>query len=331
MADGVMDREVLDRLITRADVDGLIGLVDQLGTAGDWEGLATTAERVPLGGEHRASALAGDGPRRVPPRAGGAGAVGRPRAGGGRRPVLPRPAVGGGGVDPRVGRARSPRHPGPLRSFVAHERVLRGEDLRGADVDAQVLDLPLVVAPWEPAYPLADYQTTEATFPSPDRPALQPVTLRTPGRSGRRRRGGRRPPRPRGGVAARLQRPGRHRRRRGRPRGRHRRPRRAGARVAEVEAGEAMAWMAWAAASGGAHGRRPGLAHGRFAAWWAVASLLGIRDDWPLDPEDLGSAASELRWFLWDAYEPVTGWQLQVAVWDPADGLAWAISARDQA
>ena len=58
---------------------------------------------------------------------------------------------------------------------------------------------------------------------------------------------------------------------------------------------------------------------------------LGMRDDWPIDPDDLGSAAGELRWLLWDAYEPVTGWQVHLAVWDPADGLAWAISASDQA
>ena len=54
------------------------------------------------------------------------------------------------------------------------------------------------------------------------------------------------------------------------------------ARVAEVDAADAFAWMAWAAASGGAHGRRRGGASGRFGAWWAAAALAGVLDDWPL-------------------------------------------------
>ena len=48
-------------------------------------------------------------------------------------------------------------------------------------------------------------------------------------------------------------------------------------------------------------------------------------------PDELGELAGGLRWWWWDAHEPVTGWQLQLAVEDPADGLAWAISARDAA
>ena len=44
---------------------------------------------------------------------------------------------------------------------------------------------------------------------------------------------------------------------------------------------------------------------------------------------ELGQVAAELRWFAWDAYEPVFGWQLRLAVWDPAEGLAWAIAATD--
>ena len=31
--------------------------------------------------------------------------------------------------------------------------------------------------------------------------------------------------------------------------------------------------LAWTAASGGAHGRRRGMAAGRFGAWWAAAAL----------------------------------------------------------
>ena len=38
---------------------------------------------------------------------------------------------------------------------------------------------------------------------------------------------------------------------------------------------------------------------------------------------------TELRWYRWDAHEPVMGWQLQLAVEDPEESVAWAILARD--
>ena len=86
--------------------------------------------------------------------------------------------------------------------------------------------------------------------------------------------------------------------------------------------------MAWAGASGGAHGRRRGAAAaGRFGALWLVAVLGDALDDWPLPLDELGAIAGELRWCWWDAHEPLTGWQLQLAVESPADGLAWALTS----
>jgi hypothetical protein len=41
--------------------------------------------------------------------------------------------------------------------------------------------------------------------------------------------------------------------------------------------------------------------------------------------------ANELRWYLWDAGEPETGWVLRLAVEDPEAGLAWAVAAVDSA
>jgi len=90
-----------------------------------------------------------------------------------------------------------------------------------------------------------------------------------------------------------------------------------------------MAWMAWAAASGGAHGRRRGMAAGRFGAWWALASIAGLADSWPVPPDELEAAAATLRFLLWDASEPETGWSLHLAVEDPDQGVAWAVSAID--
>ena len=124
-------------------------------------------------------------------------------------------------------------------------------------------------------------------------------------------------------------------RRRRRRRGRCRRRRCAalglarGRGGAELDAGRGVAWLAWAGASGGAFGRRRGAAAGRFGALWLLAALGDALDDWPLAVDELGELAGELRWWWWDAHEPATGWQLQLAVEDPADGLAWAINARD--
>jgi len=101
------------------------------------------------------------------------------------------------------------------------------------------------------------------------------------------------------------------------------------ARVAELDPATAIAWLAWAGASGGAHGRRRGAAAGRFGAWWTLAALGDLADEWPVDPDALGALAAELRWYRWDAHESVMGWQLQLAVVDPEESVAWAILARD--
>jgi hypothetical protein len=220
---------------------------------------------------------------------------------------------------------------GPVATLAAHERVVRGEDLSGDDrLDARVLDLPLVLQPWEPAYPLAVYEPEKARFPGPPPPALTPVDLPPPGRPGDDGETGE--------ALEALVRPwqeasdgtfavagveGD-----------------AGSAVAalghtrvgwlDVEAGEALARMAWAGASGGAHGRRRGASVGRFGAWWALAALAGRLDDWPVPPPDLGEEAARLRWALWHPLGPALGWELHVAVEDPDDGLAWAVEAADR-
>jgi hypothetical protein len=72
------------------------------------------------------------------------------------------------------------------------------------------------------------------------------------------------------------------------------------------------------------------MAIGRFGAWWLLAALGGVGDDWPIPPDDLGALARTLVWFVWDAHEPVAGWQVRLAVRDVDDGLAWAFSATDE-
>ena len=221
---------------------------------------------------------------------------------------------------------------GPLRAVTAHECVVRGADLTGTDgIDTAVLDLPLRLEPWEPSYPVASYRAHEADFPSPPATPLEPTTLPPPGAqvsdptvtdallelvrpwvaesNGRAEAVA-----VEGGAEAAIAALGVRT-----------------AHTAPVTAAEALATMAWAGASGGAHGRRRGMAYGRFGAWWATAALAGLADEWPVTAAELGEAAEELRWVAWGAGEPPTGWTFRLAVEDPVDGMAWAASAVDAA
>lgn len=228
--------------------------------------------------------------------------------------------------------------PGPAAVMFAHERVVRGEDLTQADVRGPVVfDLPWKLAPWEPDYPLASYDPHRADFPAPELPA--------PGGSPLLRDRGAAPPRApiddpaavaalralartwltesngrveaiavAGGAVDAIAALGARR-----------------IRLVQLTPAQAMAAMSWAAASGGAHGRRRGMASGRYDAWWAAASLCGFDGSDLPPPDELGEAVQELRWYRWDAAEPVTGWQLHLAVEDPQEGLGWAVGASDQA
>lgn len=216
---------------------------------------------------------------------------------------------------------------GPQRAMVAHERVLRGEDLEGSDVDPLVIELPLRLLPWEPAYSLADYKTDRVESPTPGRATPAPAPLPDRGHpidDGEGTRGllavvehwvdtsnGRAQAvcvegeAPAAVAALGVTRAG----------------------LETVGADRALAWIAWAAASGGAHGRRRGAAAGRFNAWWVAHELAGL--EWPPDPDELGEAIQDLRWYLWSDGSPDTGWWLRIAVESPAEGLSWALAAVD--
>ncbi len=221
----------------------------------------------------------------------------------------------------------------PEAGMVAHECALRGEQFNGETVPfADVLSIPLQLADWEPEYELASYEPGKATFACPPVPLTletlcvprkrnakaieDPETLRSlrdlvgawiSGSNGRvdtvAVRGS-------AGDAVATLGCSNHRR-------------------ARIEPDEAMAHMAWAAASGGAQGRRRGAASGRAAAWWTLQHLAGFDGQDCIEPDELGQAASELRWYWWDDGSPATGWALRLAIEDPAEGLAWAIAASD--
>jgi len=220
---------------------------------------------------------------------------------------------------------------GPARAITAHERVVRGEDLRHESIDASVLEIPLRLEAWEPDYAVATYGAAEATFPMPRLPAIDRIELPE---SGEKLAGDAAAD----GLAA-LVEPWaessngnvevsavdgtaleaiaalgvRH------------------VAAAPLDTSQAMALMAWAGASGGAYAPRQGAASGRFGAWWAAACVTGLVDHWPLDGAELAAACDEIRWWAWSDLFPSTGWGFHLAAEDPLDGLSWAISASDAA
>jgi hypothetical protein len=213
---------------------------------------------------------------------------------------------------------------GPERETFAAERVVRGDE----DTDP-IPDLPHRLQPWEPRYPVATYKAHKVETPSP--PPFDPGPAELPSEAHRiddptsegaladlvlpwtdESNGRCETATVEGDSAAAIRGLGLTR-----------------ARLVEIKAEEALAWMAWAGASGGAHGRRRGAAAGRYGAWWVVASLGDL--DWPPNPDEVGAVVGRLRWFWFDDGSPGTGWQLRLAIEDPQTGLAWAMSAVDAA
>ena len=328
---GVPD-ERLDELIHRADLDGLVRMIDDRCSTRDWSGLLRVRDRarhaVETGrqlwpaatlAEYRLALL---GPPEFV-----AAVLDETDGLSGRFTIGPLTEVAA--QHHTWDDLRTVLEPGPRSTFVAHERLLRGDRIVAPDLPA-VLDIPLELCDWEPVYALATYSDVGAEFPMPElpdewtevRPAPAEVLdddvelavrqLVEPWLTGSN--GLAEVVCVEGDVAGALGALGLRR-----------------ARVAELDASTALAWLAWAGASGGAHGRRRGAAAGRFGAWWTLAALGDLLDDWPVPADELGALARELRWYRWDAHEPALGWQLQLAIEDPSEGVAWAILARDAA
>jgi Family of unknown function (DUF6183) len=326
----------IDELIHRADLDALVRMVDSLCVARDWSQLLTLRDRA------RSAVLTG---RQVWPVATLAE----------YRLALWAPAEWAARVlDEDSGRFSigplteviAQHHTfeslaalvptGPRLGFVAHERVLRGERVDAAHL-LDVLEIPYELQPWEPQYCLAEYSDSGIEAPSPELPptsSYRPVIVRAgAGSAGAARLDDdtvtlavRQLVEPwtsssdghaevacvegdADDAVAALGVPN--------------------ARLAPLEPDQALAWLAWAGASGGAHGRRRGGALGRFGAWWLAAALSDVVDEWPIEPDELGRLVGTLRWWWWDAAEPRLGWELQLAIDDPVEGYAWAINARD--
>ena len=223
---------------------------------------------------------------------------------------------------------------GPRAGFVAHERALRGETI---PPDApNPLDIPFEIQRWEPEYSLAAYSDEGVDAPAPAIPPADQFRAAKPKAKAKVTRvddvsvtlavrqlldawtaasdGKVEVACVEGDAATAIAALGI-----------------ANPQLAQLTPADALAWMAWAGASGGAHGKRRGAAAGRFGAWWLLAALGDLLDDWPVQPGQLHTVADELSWYWWRDDQPASGWSLQLAVEDNDEGYAWAINARDSA
>lgn len=217
--------------------------------------------------------------------------------------------------------------PGPERSLIAHERAIAGEIIDAGNIDSTVLELPLRLLPWEPAYSLPEYKEDRVESHPPDSPDMAGVELPdsppevddpqatsallglvTPWIEESNGRAQVSCIEGDSLQAIRALGPAR-------------------VRFAPIDPPLALGLMAWAASSGGAHGRRRGGAAGRFSTWWTLASLGAL--DWPATPEDVADVARNLTWVAWSDLAPSTGWNLNLAIEDRRERLAWAIAAVD--
>ncbi|MEX0864300.1 MAG: hypothetical protein WD269_05415 [Acidimicrobiia bacterium] len=310
--------------IEASDTDELLRVIDAACASADWDGLVELRERCrealtrgrQLWGvdEHIRYRLALEAPGQW---AGPAVAEGPARFALGPLAEVAASTKTWAALEPHLGN-------GPERSTVAAERVIRGESGIGP-----IADLPDRLLPWEPVYPLATYKSDRVETPAPSIPDVAPADLPddanavedhesesaladlvlpwTTESNGRCD-----VVTVEGGALAAIRALG---------------P--ANARVGGLDPADAIAWMGWAGASGGAHGRRRGAAAGRYGAWWVIASLCDLA--WPPDPDQIGDSAGHLDWVWFDDGAPGTGWQLRLAIEDPGSGLAWAISAVDAA
>jgi hypothetical protein len=329
--------DALDELVHRADLDGLVRLIDARCESRDWAGLRRTRDRA------RQAVATG---RQLWPAATLAE----------YRLALLAPADWAAGViDEESGRFTigplsevvAQHHswadlgarlaPGPRALYVAHERAIRSETIDPESIRdlPPVLDIPAALQSWEPQYPTAVYHDSHAEFPAPPGPAGFD-TVATRGSIDRldddttelavrqlveawttSSNGSAEVMCVQGDHVDALGALGIEQ-----------------ARVARLTAAEALAWLGWAGASGGAHGRRRGAAIGRYGAWWVLGALGQLHDDWPPSPSHVEELLDDLRWWWWEADVPVTGWpatgwSLRLVVEDATDGVAWAINARD--
>jgi hypothetical protein len=318
----------LDSLIRRADLDELVRFVDSTCDARDWELL------VDVRNDARAAVSTG---RQLWPIATLANyrlALWAPAEFAVRalddtaRTFMPGPVSEIISVHHNWDELEEHLAPGHDRSLIAHERALRGDMID--ESEHSVLDIPMAPQFWEPPYVLANYNDDGVDFPAPDLPSCRDsmdTSDATPIDDPDSIRAFRRLVEPwtaqsnghaeavvvEGSVSEALGALGISH-----------------ARTAPLTPHEALEWLAWAGASGGAHGKRRGTATGRSEAWWLFATFVGLADDWPCESDELGEVINSLEFtaFTHDK-APTVGWGLHLVIEDPEEGLSIAMTATD--
>lgn len=318
----------LDRLIQRADLDELVRHVDRTCASRDWEHLvevrnrsraavntgrqlwpiATLANhRLALWAPAHLAVLALDDTART---------------------FMPGPVSEILAVHHRWDELSDHLAPGHDRSLVAHERALRGDDIDPGEVS--VLDIPFECRSWEPAYLVASYTDDGLEEPTPviRRPSdpvepadvdpiadpdttiafrrlVEPWTSQSNGRASLAV--------VEGTADDALGALGLE-----------------GTSTAPMTHREALTWLAWTGASGGAHGKRRGAATGRAEAWWFLATFTGLADQWPCDADELGEVIGTLEYSVFTHDRaPTGGWGLHLVIEDLDEGLSVALLATD--
>ena len=337
-----MNDEDLDPLIDRADLDGLVRLIDARCETRDWEGLFRIRERARLATETGrqvwpATTLA---EYRLALHADTKWAAKVLQEDGGRFTIGPLTEVVA--QNHSWSALKELLTDGPRSAFIAHERVIRGEAIERADVGdvLDVLDLPLELQTWEPSYPIATYSDDGIDAPSPsdvwrhdwteieadeifddmivDDPFVRDAlrSLVEPWTSSS------------GGQASSVVVDGTvndamsalgHQT----------------FRVTPLTTEQALQWLAWCGSSGGAHGRRRGAALGRFGVWWLLAAIGGFTEDWDelrdtgALSHEVGDTAQALRWYRVDI-EGHHPFELNLVAEDPDNDITVALLAHDR-
>ena len=329
MADPVSSSNELDSLVQRADLDGLVRHVDSTCAAREWDHLVRVRDAAraavdtgrqlwPIAtlANHRLALWA---PPHLAVRALDDTA----------RTFMPGPVSEILAVHHHWEETQEHIPPGHDRALFAHERSLRGDRIPAHE--PSMIDVPIELQDWEPRYEPAGYDDDGVDDPQPDLPVcaeelecvdadplddpetanafrilMEPWTSQSNGAAACAVA--------EGGAADALG--------------------ALGVReclVAQVDHLTALSLLAWAGASGGAHGRRRGLATGRSNAWWFLGVLTGVHEDWPCDPDEFGDILVGLEWWLWQPVnQQQSGWNMNLVVTDGDDGVSCAVTAHDR-
>ena len=325
MADSL--RDTLDGLVHRADLDALVRHVDDTCSAREWDHLVRIRDRA------RAAVDSGRQLWPIATLANYRMALWAPAETAVRaledtaRTFMPGPVSEIIAVH-HDWRQLSPfLAPGHDRSLVAYERALRGDDIEPDE--PALLDTPIALQPWEPRYEPAGYADDGLDFPAPDVPPARGTSLPGGGEAiddpetvtafrlllepwTAQSNGVARCTVSEGTIEDALHAHGLD-----------------SVRTVDIDARTALGILAWAGASGGAHGKRRGLATGRSNAWWLLAAFTGMDEEWPCDPDEFGDVVSGLRFVAWETDEPSTGWRVQVAVEDTDEDISCVLFAHD--